>query len=221
MLKILAAIGCILLALIVLVLWVIVVPRAVFVEYTENAGIMVKVRLFAFKIKVYPLNISFGKKDKDKPKKAKSEKAPQSNEDNPKQNKKSFSIGEKLPKGMELVKTVLSAVKGVGKILLKGIAVKDVSFTVPLAGKNAYDTQKLYGNMTSAFYTFSIFLQKYVRLSIKKPIFVADFADMYSHSTYFYCKIVASPGIILSAGWYLFKIYKNLDKQNNKPLKEK
>ncbi len=221
MLKILAVIGCILLCLIVLVLWVIIVPRAVFVEYTENAGVLVKVRIFLFKIKVYPLNLPFGKKDKDKPKKEKTEKSAQPQGDKPNQNKKSFTLGEKLPKGMELVKTVLSAVKGVGRILLKGIAIKDVAFTVPISGKNAYDTQKLYGNVTSAFYTFSIFLQKYVRLNIKKPIFVADFADMYSHSTYFYCKIVASPSIILSAGWYLFKIYKNLDKQNNKPLKEK
>ena len=43
MLKILAVIGCILLCLVVLVLWVIIVPRAVFVEYTENAGVAVKV----------------------------------------------------------------------------------------------------------------------------------------------------------------------------------
>ena len=221
MLKILAVIGCILLCLIALVLWVIIVPRAVFVEYTENAGVAVKVRIFLFKIKVYPLNLPFGKKDKDKPKKEKTEKSAQPQGDKPNQNKKSFTLGEKLPKGMELVKTVLSAVKGVGRILLKGIAIKDVAFTVPISGKNAYDTQKLYGKVTSAFYTFSIFLQKYVRLNIKKPIFVADFADMYSHSTYFYCKIVASPSIILSSGWYLFKIYKNLDKQNNKPLKEK
>ena len=221
MLKILAVIGCILLCLIVLVLWVIIVPRAVFVEYTENAGVAVKVRIFLFKIKVYPLNLPFGKKERDKPKKEKAQKAAQPQGDKPNQNKKSSTLGEKLPKGMELVKTVLSAVKGVGRILLKGIAIKDVAFTVPISGKNAYDTQKLYGNVTSAFYTFSIFLQKYVRLNIKKPIFVADFADMYSHSTYFYCKIVASPGIKLSAGWYLFKIYKNLDKQNNKPLKEK
>lgn len=221
MLKILAVIGCILLTLLVLILWVIIVPRSVFVEYTENAGITVKVCLFVFKIKVYPLNLPFGKKDKDKPEKKKAEKSAQPQGDKPNQNKKSFTLGEKLPKGMELVKTVLSAVKGVGRILLKGIAIKDVAFTVPISGKNAYDTQKLYGNVTSAFYTFSIFLQKYVRLNIKKPIFVADFADMYSHSTYFYCKIVASPSIILSAGWYLFKIYKNLDKQNNKSLKEK
>ena len=74
MLKILAVIGCILLCLVVLVLWVIIVPRAVFVEYTENAGVAVKVRIFLFKIKVYPLNLPFGKKDKDKPKKEKTAK---------------------------------------------------------------------------------------------------------------------------------------------------
>ena len=220
MLKILAVTGCILLCLLALVLWVIIVPRSVFVEYTEAEGITVKVRIFLFKIKVHPFNMPFGKRKKDKPKKEKAQKAAQPKDGKTKHNKKVFDLGDKLPKGMELVKTVLSAVKGVGRILLRGIAVKDVSLTAPLCASTAYETQKLYGNVTSAFYTFSIFLQKYVRLSIKSPVFIADFADMYSHSTYFYCKIVASPSIILSAGWYLFKTYKNLEKQH-KPLKEK
>ena len=94
MLKILAVIGCILLCLIVLVLWVIIVPRAVFVEYTENAGVAVKVRIFLFKIKVYPLNLPFGKKDKDKPKKEKTEKSAQPQGDKPNQNKKVLPLAK-------------------------------------------------------------------------------------------------------------------------------
>ena len=54
MLKILAVIGCILLCLIVLVLWVIIVPRAVFVEYTENDGVEWKVYLCFFCAHVLP-----------------------------------------------------------------------------------------------------------------------------------------------------------------------
>ena len=51
MLKILAVIGWILLVLVVLLLWVIIVPRSVFVEYTNNTSLVVKVRIFLFKIK--------------------------------------------------------------------------------------------------------------------------------------------------------------------------
>jgi hypothetical protein len=171
------------------------------------------VRLFVFKIKVYPFNLPFAKKDK--PQKQKTEKAPQNTDSKPQKTKKSFDIKEKLPQGMELVKTVLSAVKGVGRILLRGIAIKDVSFTLPVAGKNAHDTQNSYAKITTAFYAFSVFLQKYVRFNCKSPIFIADFANLYKDSTYFYCKIQASPSIILLVGWYLFKTYRRLTK--NKP----
>ena len=217
MLKILAVIGMVLLILLLLIVWFILVPRSVFVEYTKQGGVTVKVRLFGFKIKVYPFNLPFAKKDK--PKKQKQKKAKQQKPAQKKQ--KSFDIKEKLPQGMELVKTVLSAVKGVGRILLKGIAVKDVSFTLPITGKDAYATQKQYAEITTAFYGFSVFLQKYVKFSCKSPIFIADFANLYKDSTYFYCKIQASPSIMLSAGWYLFKIYKNLDKENKNLTEEK
>ena len=217
MLKILAVIGMVLLILLLLIVWFILVPRSVFVEYTKQGGVTVKVRLFGFKIKVYPFSLPFAKKDK--PKKPKQKKAKQQKPAQKKQ--KSFDIKEKLPQGMELVKTVLSAVKGVGRILLKGIAIKDVSFTLPIAGKYAYATQKQYAEITTAIYGFSVFLQKYVKFSYKSPIFIADFANLYKDSTYFYCKIQASPSIMLSAGWYLFKIYKNLDKENKNLTEEK
>ena len=64
MLKILAVIGWILLVLIALLLWVIIVPRSVFVEYTDKTSLVVKVRIFLFKIKVYPLPKFLSKKDK-------------------------------------------------------------------------------------------------------------------------------------------------------------
>lgn len=221
MLKILAVIGWILLALLVLIVWVILVPRSIFVEYTQAAGPVIKVKVFLFKIQVYPFNLPFGKKHKDKPKKAETQKEKPAGDKQTEKTKKGFDIADRLPKGMELAKTVLSAVKGVGRILLKGISIKDVSFTVPVTGKDAYDVQKKYGNITSLFYTFSIFMQKYVKLYYKKPIFVADFANLYTNSTYFYCKIQASPCIILSAGWYLLGIYRKLDKQNKTLSKEK
>ena len=217
MLKILAVIGMVLLVLLLLIVWFILVPRSVFVEYTKAGGVTVKVRLFVFKVKVYPFSLSFAKKDK--PEKAKQKKTKQQKP--AQKTQKSFDIKEKLPQGMEFVKTVLSAVKGVGSILLKGIAVKDVSFTLPIAGKDAYATQKQYAEITTAFYGFSVFLQKYVKFSCKSPIFIADFANLYKDSTYFYCKIQASPSIMLSAGWYLFKIYKNLDKENKNLTEEK
>ena len=222
MLKILAVLGWILLGIVALLLWVIIVPRTVFMEYSARDSLAVKVRVFLFKIKVYPLNLPFRKKEKkkEKPKarkkkgkKSTGKKTAKKQQPAATKDKKGFDIMEKLPKGMELVKTVLSAVKGVFRILLKGIAIKDVSFNLPVTGGDAYAVQQKYGKITSAFYTFSIFLQKYVKITYKSPVFIADFANLYGQSTYFYCKIQASPGIILAVGWHLFKIYRDLDKQ--------
>ena len=216
MLKILTVTGWILLALLVLVVWVIIVPRSVYVEYSKVQELTVKVRVLCFKIKVYPLSLPFKKKDRKKEDKKGAESGGQT-----KQKKKSSvqQLMEDLPKGMELVKEVLGAVKGVTAILLKGIRIKDASFTLPVYAGDAYETQKQYGIVTNAFYSFNIFLQKYVKIFWKSPVFIADFANLYSDSLYFYCKIQASPSIILVAGWHLLKTYRRLTK--NKPVKEK
>ena len=216
MLKLLAVIGWILLALLLLLLWVLIVSRSVFVEYTNAGSLAVKVRVFLFKIKVYPLpKFLTSKKDKkpktDKDKKPDAEKQPSGDTAQKKPSALQTFMAD-MPKGFELAKEVLAAVKGVMAILLKGIYIKDVSFTLPIKAKDAYETQKQYGIVTGAFYSFNIFLQKHVKIFWKKPIFVADFADMYKDSTYFYCKIQASPSIILIVGWYLFKTYRRLTK---------
>ena len=233
MLSILAVIGWILLGLLALLLWVIIVPRSVFVEYTNKTSLVVKVRIFLFKIKVYPLPAFLTKKDKTQKKDKKQMKTAkkktggkkQSSDDTAKKEEKSGfkKFMADMPKGFELVKEVVSAVKGVMAILLKGICIKDVSFTVPVSAGDAYETQKKYGIVTSAFYSLNVFLQKYVKIFYKKPIFVADFANLYKDSTYFYCKIQASPSIILVVGWYLFKTYRRLtkNKPETKPEKEK
>ena len=216
MLKILTVTGWILLALLVLVVWVIIVPRSVYVEYSKVQELVVKVRVLCFKIKVYPLNLPFKEKDKKKEDNKGAESGGQT-----KQKKKSSAkqLMEDLPKGMELVKEVLGAVKCVTAILLKGISIKDAAFTLPVYAGDAYETQKQYGLVTNAFYSFNIFLQKYVKIFWKSPVFIADFANLYSDSLYFYCKIQASPSIILIAGWHLLKTYRRLTK--NKPVKEK
>lgn len=234
MLKILAVTGWILLALLVLLLWVLIVPRSIYVEYSKKYDLIVKVRVFLFKIKVYPFKLPFAKelteqqkiakKEAKKARKAKKAEKKKQSDQKPtteQQKKKGFDIAGNLPKGMELVKTVLSAVKGVFRILLKGIRIKDVSFNMPVSGKDAYDVQQKYGKITSAFYSFNVFLQKYVKVFYKCPKFIADFNNLYGESLYFYCKIQASPSIIIAVGWHLLKIYLELTKKNKKDTTDK
>ena len=219
MLKIFAVIGWILLALLILLVWVIIVPRSVYLEYSKTNDLTVKVRIFLFRIKVYPLNLPFKKKEKKKQEKNQPETQQQAQQNDEKKKSPVQQLTENLPKGMELVKEVLSAVKGVTAILLRGVKIKDAAFTLPVYSGNAYQTQKQYGAVTNAFYSFNIFLQKYVKIYWKSPVFIADFANLYADSIYFYCKIQASPCIIVMIGWYLLKTYRRLTK--NKPVKEK
>ncbi len=227
MLKILAVTGWVLLAVLVLLLWILIVPRSIYVEYSKKYNLIVKVRVFLFKIKVYPFKLPFAKelteeqktakKEAKKARKAKKAEKKQSDKKpttEQQQKKKGFDIAEKLPKGMELAKTILSTVKGVFRILLNGIRIKDVSFNLPISGKDAFDVQQKYGKITSAFYSFNIFLQKYVKVFYKCPKFIADFNNLYRESLYFYCKIQASPSIIIAVGWHLLKIYLNLNKNS-------
>ena len=217
MLNALAVTGWILLGLLVLILWVIIVPRSIFVEYTKANSLVVKVRVFLFKIKIYPLpKIFTGKKEKQKKEKKSTGTGKKVSGDKKQEKPSAFkTFMEDMPKGFELVKEVFATVKGTMAILLKGIRIKDVSFTLPINASDAAQTQKQYGIITSAFYSLNVFLQKYVKIFYKKPIFIADFANLYKDSTYFYCKIQASPSIILVVGWYLFKTYRRLTK--NKP----
>ena len=216
MLNVLIVIGWILLCLLIVVVWVLVVPRSVIVEYTNADSLVVKVRVLFFKIKVYPLpKIFTGKKEKQKKDKKTADANGKASVDKKQKKPSAFkTFMEDMPKGFELVKEVFATVKGTMAILLKGVKIKDVSFTVPVCAKDAFETQKLYGTVTTAFYSLSIFLQKYVKIFYKKPIFVADFANLYKDSTYFYCKIQASPSIILVVGWYLFRTYRRLTKAN-------
>lgn len=265
MLKFLAVLGWIILAILILVIWFILVPRTIYIEYTQEKSIVVKIRLFLFKIKVYPISFSFGKIEKTKKVKVKS-KTEQTQTKNKTQeqtytqvktqskNQKQSEVytqkktqphtstqtkiesktkkSESKPKNKfketveyilnnkSIIKDVFATVKGALKILFNGIKIKDVSFIVPVCADDAHDVQKKYAAFTTAFYSLNIFLQKYIKIYYKSPIFIADFANIYEDKDYFYCKIQASPSIIIILGWYLFKQYNQI-MSTNKSLKEK
>ncbi|MEG1049636.1 MAG: hypothetical protein RSE24_03755, partial [Oscillospiraceae bacterium] len=54
MLKILAIIGYIFLAVIIFLCWVIIVPRSIYIEYDKKDSLTVKIRVFLFKLSLYP-----------------------------------------------------------------------------------------------------------------------------------------------------------------------
>ena len=203
LLKILSVIGIILLIFIALIMWVILVPRNFWVEYSKRDGLIAKMNVAFFKVTLYPLPRFLNKKRDDIAEKA--EKAER--EKNSGENSGNTSFAENIQFSFDLVKQVLSAAKGIIKRIFKALKFRDVSFTAPVYAGDIHSTQKAYGAVTSAFYSLNIFLQQYVQIYYKSPVFVADFANSYGDAVYFYCKITASPAMILSAAYFAYKQY--------------
>lgn len=250
MLKILQAVGILLGIILLVVLWVIVMPRHFWVEYSKADGPLVKMNIGPFKLRLFPLPDFIQKKmaekqsgaQKDKKEKPQKKEKPrgktvaeggktqsprqrpqkkraeqpqtqQQQDETEKEKKNPFAD---IQFSLDLVKQVVAAAKGIMAKIFKAIKFRDVSFTVPIHSADAMKTQQTYGLVTNSFYTLAVFLQKHLQITFKSPIFVADFADSYKDSIYFYCQITASPVLLLAAGWFAYGQYNQIMENNKK-----
>lgn len=248
MLKILQAVGILLGIILLVVLWVIVMPRHFWVEYSKADGPLVKMNIGPFKLRLFPLPDFIQKKMAEKQggaqkdKKEKPQKKGKSREktvadgsktqsprqrprkkqpEQPQTQQQQDETEKKNPLAdiqfsLDLVKQVVAAAKGIMAKIFKAIKFRDVSFTVPIHSADAMKTQQTYGIVTNSFYTLAVFLQKHLQITFKSPIFVADFADSYKDSIYFYCQITASPVLLLAAGWFAYGQYNQIMENNKK-----
>ena len=220
MIKILSVLALILLAVVLLVLWVIVMPRHFWLEYCKADGPVVKMNIGPFKMRLYPLPEFLAKKQKEEQLAEKPQPAenlpsqPAQTDTEPVKDGKINPFAD-IQLSMNLVKQIVESVKGIMARIFKAIKFRDVSFTVPIHHSDVMKTQQIYGAVTNSFYSLAIFLQKHLQITFKSPLFVADFADSYKDSVYFYCQITASPILLLAAGWYGYKQY-NIIMENNK-----
>lgn len=210
-LKILSVLGIILGIILLLLLWIILMPRHFWVEYCKPDGPVVKMNIGPFRLRLFPLPDFIAKKMADK----------QDNPEKKKAEKTEKNTGEKsnplsdIQFSFDLVKQVVSAAKGIMAKVFKAIKFRDLSFTVPIHNSDVLKTQQNYGLITNSFYSLSVFLQKHLQITFKSPIFIADFANQYKDSVYFYCQITASPVLLLAAAWFAYTQY-NLIIENNK-----
>ena len=212
--KILSVAAIILLILLLLLLWLILVPRHFWVEYSKRDGLIIQMNIAFFRFTLYPLPAFLQKKTGGK-KEPKEKKVQTEEKPNP--------LAD-IQFSFDLVKQVVSSAKGIMQKVFRAIKFRDVSFTVPLHSNDIHTTQKMYGAVTNAFYSLSIFLQKHLQIFFKSPVFVADFAGRYSDAVYFYSKITASPVLLLVAAYYAYTQYNliinNYTKADNAPQKE-
>lgn len=204
MLLIFKIIGYLLLAVLLLLAWIILVPRNFRVEYCKQDGLSVKMYIGFFKVNIVPLPC-FLQKDSDV-------KNTHTDESNNAQQEKKQNSASNLIKNIEfssdVIKQILYAANGTVKRILKSLKFRDVSFTLPICGDDAYQIQQAYGKITAIFYTLNTVLQQFLQITYKSPVFVADFSGKHKDSTYFYCKITAVPVLLLAAGIYAFKNFR-------------
>ena len=212
LIKILSVLGILLLAVVLLAVWIILVPRHFWVDWCKQDGPTVKMNIGPFKIGLYPLPSFLQKKGKKTAEKKNTEPKP----DTPPQEKEKFNPMDDIQLSMQLVKDVVSAAKGIMAKILSSIKFCDVSFTLPIHNNDVYKTQKMYGLVTNSFYSLAVFLQKHMQITFKSPIFVADFAGTYADSTYFYTQITASPVLLLLAAWYAYTQYNEITTNHKK-----
>ncbi len=213
--KILAGLGILLLLILALLLWLILVPRHFWLEYSKPEGPTAKMNVAFFKVTLYPLP-KFLTEKADKPDKKKEDKTDKAKTET-KEDKKENNPLKNLQLSFNLVQQIISAAKGIMQRVFRAIKFRDVSFTLPIHMDSPERTQQAYGMVTNSFYTLAMFLQKHLQINFKSPIFVADFAGTYGDAVYFYTQVTASPILLLAAGYFAYTQYKEIITTNQKP----
>ncbi len=196
--EILKIMGILLGVLLVLLLWLILVPRNIWVEYSKKEELSVKMNIAFLKAKVYPFPKFMNKKETETKEEKRSQQPKEEN----------TNILKELDFSFDLIKQVISSAKGTVKKIFAALKFRDVSFTLPVYMGDILTTQQAHGMISNSFYALSIFLQSNIDITFKSPIIIADFADSYSDALYFYTKITASPILLLTGGYYAYTQYK-------------
>lgn len=199
--------GWVLLLAAFLVLLLLVFPLWVAVEVHYDR-LTVKIHVLGLAIPVYPLP---KKKKKYRPKHLKEKTSqPEESADLPKGEEES---SEAPPPKEEKVDTeqgesgwwspgrVFEIITTSGKLMrafLRVIRIKKVQLVLPIAAEDAAQTAIQYGKMQAAVGSALGVLQNYFEIQIEKLQIIADFTGEYKYRRYFYCRIGATPFVLLA-----------------------
>lgn len=86
---------------------------------------------------------------------------------------------------------------GILKMALAALRVRQIRILLPLQGEDAADTALFYGRFSGWFYGLIATLQNFLDLEFERIELIPDFAGENKYRTSFYCKIGATPFIML------------------------
>ena len=144
----------------------------------------IRVRVLFLTFTVFPL--------KEKPQKEKKP-APKAEE----KKEEPRSPGKRFELGFSKMVQLAGDAAGIFKLLLGALKVRDISLTLPLNGRDAADTALFYGKFSAWFYSGIAVLQNAMDLQFDSIELIPDFAGENKYRRSFYCKIGATPFIML------------------------
>ena len=202
--------GWVLLLIAFLVLLLLVFPLWVAVEVHYDR-LTVKIHVLGLAIPVYPLP---KKKKKYRPKHLKEKTSqpeesadlPKGEEESseappPKEEKADTEQGERGKSGWWSPGRVFEIITTSGKLMrafLRVMRIKKVQLVLPIAAEDAAQTAIQYGKMQAAVGSALGVLQNYFEIQIEKLQIIADFTGEYKYRRYFYCRIGATPFVLLA-----------------------
>lgn len=207
---ILKAFGWLLLLVAFLLLLLLVFPLWIAVEVHYDR-LTVKIHALGLAIPVYPLP---KKKKRYRPKHLK-EKEPQAEQSAPlpkqepepseaplpEEEKDGAEQGERGKSSWWSPGRVFEIITTSGKLMrafLRVIRIKKVQLVLPIAAEDAAQTAIQYGKMQAAIGSALGVLQNYFEIQIEKLQVIADFTGEYKYRRYFYCRIGATPFVLLA-----------------------
>ena len=190
-LTILAVLGWILLGLLGLFLLLLVMPVRLLVRWDKD-GLRIKLKVLFIPYTLLP--------QKEKKQAPHNKPKPKPQEEKPQKPEK-----EKMKMSFDKIVSLVSVAKSAAAIALKGIWIRNIELTVPVHCDDAAQTAIAYGKMQAYLAGAIATLENAVHLYFRKVKFIPDFQDEYGDAQSFYCKVVASPVIMVVAGIYVFK----------------
>ncbi len=195
-----AVIGYILLFLLFIIILLLAMPVRLITIY-ENEKFTTKAQVLFLTFKIYPMT----KKQKKEVKKAEKQGEEQA-EKEVKKAKKKLNISLFAEDIVEIVQTAGSVINKI----IKSMTFKNVSLVLPVHKDDAAQTAIAYGNMNAYISGAIATLHNYLQLNIKKVNIICDYDNTFEKDTYFYCKIGATPIIILIVAVYaVIRLKKN------------
>ena len=165
----------------------------------------VRLRVLFLTFTVFPLREKKKKEKEQPPQEEKTEK--------PKEEKRTPS--PRFEWTVSRIARLAADAAGILRMALAALRVRKIRILLPLQGEDAADTALFYGRFSGWFYGIVALLQNFMDLEFERIELIPDFAGENKYRRSFYCKIGATPFIMLGV---LIKGFKLLQEDGLLPV---